>query len=50
MSHQNGVHVPKDSSMLTGWWWRLEGDGLKLLSLGLAIAAIIVALVIEKFH
>lgn len=50
VSHQNGVHVPKDSSMLTGWSWRLEGDGLKLISLGLALAAIIVALVIEKFH
>ncbi|XP_073667602.1 threonylcarbamoyladenosine tRNA methylthiotransferase-like [Paramisgurnus dabryanus] len=48
MTHQNGNHVPVDSS--TGLSWRLEGAGLKPLLLGLAIAAIILALVIEKFH
>ncbi|XP_056618548.1 threonylcarbamoyladenosine tRNA methylthiotransferase [Triplophysa dalaica] len=41
VSHQNGVHVSKDSSMLTGLLWRLEGHGLKLLSFGMAMAAII---------
>ncbi|XP_051999451.1 threonylcarbamoyladenosine tRNA methylthiotransferase-like [Xyrauchen texanus] len=48
-SHQNGIHASVDSSLM-GWSWRCEGEGLKLLSLGLALAAIIVAFVIEKLH
>lgn len=30
-----------------GWSWRFDGDGLKLLSLGFALAAIIMIFVIE---
>ncbi|XP_051577528.1 threonylcarbamoyladenosine tRNA methylthiotransferase-like [Myxocyprinus asiaticus] len=48
-SHQNGIHASVDSSLM-GWSWIFEGEGLKLLSLGLALAAIIVAFVIEKLH
>uniref|UniRef100_A0A671SJU8 tRNA-t(6)A37 methylthiotransferase n=1 Tax=Sinocyclocheilus anshuiensis TaxID=1608454 RepID=A0A671SJU8_9TELE len=49
-SHQNGACASVASSVLVGRSWRFDGDGLKLLSLGLALAAVIVALVIEKLH
>ncbi|KAL1258764.1 hypothetical protein QQF64_009341 [Cirrhinus molitorella] len=49
-SHQNGVCASVASSALMGRSWRFDGDGLKLLSLGLALAALIVALVIDKLH
>ncbi|RXN15889.1 threonylcarbamoyladenosine tRNA methylthiotransferase [Labeo rohita] len=49
-SHQNGVCASVASSALAGRSWRFDGDGLKLLTLGLALAAVIVALVIDKLH
>ncbi|XP_016112407.1 threonylcarbamoyladenosine tRNA methylthiotransferase-like [Sinocyclocheilus grahami] len=49
-THQNGACASVASSALVGQSWRFDGDGLKLLSLGLALAAVIVALVIEKLH
>lgn len=49
-THQNGACASGASSALVGRSWRFDGDGLKLLSLGLALAAVIVALVIDKLH
>ncbi|XP_026140617.1 threonylcarbamoyladenosine tRNA methylthiotransferase-like [Carassius auratus] len=50
VTHQNGACASVASSALVGRSWRFDADGLKLLSLGLALAAVIVALVIEKLH
>ncbi|XP_016308622.1 threonylcarbamoyladenosine tRNA methylthiotransferase-like [Sinocyclocheilus anshuiensis] len=50
VSHQNGACASVASSVLVGRSWRFDCDGLKLLSLGLALAAVIVALLIEKLH
>jgi len=41
------VRASVASSALVGWSWRFDGDGLKLLSFGLALAAIIMIFVIE---
>ncbi|XP_051722777.1 threonylcarbamoyladenosine tRNA methylthiotransferase isoform X2 [Ctenopharyngodon idella] len=46
-AHQNDIRSSAASSALMGWSWRFDGDGLKLLSLGFALAAIIMIFVIE---
>ncbi|XP_048039518.1 threonylcarbamoyladenosine tRNA methylthiotransferase isoform X1 [Megalobrama amblycephala] len=46
-AHQNDICSSEASSAILGWPWRFDGDGLKLLSLGFALAAIIMIFVIE---
>lgn len=41
------VRASVASSAQVGWSWKFDGDGLKLLSFGLALAAIIMIFVIE---